>query len=442
MQRVACINQVHRRINEYIAWNAEVLLSGRWPMVGFYGESFPAGTQRARLAGTPLVPVRGLGACIAATHNDCKARKEVHNLTNWYRCAVMCDLCAATSGTTERTYMHLVEEAECLQTPLPEACTSGYMAVPGFRHEHMYFDWSHLWYLGCARDVVACCLCLLLEIGVLRRWVFHAFFMDLPQNNEGRDRCLYLAWLRCRQWLVQNSLSAPSRCPFSLNSFGRTGPGKRPTTPTWVKCSSLKQMCRWLPDFLQELRAFWPEGTADIRSAMGVLAWSVASVQHRLDTARSSWLSDAQRRPVVHELRLHLRLYHWLRLRFGALALFLPRPKHHYLMHVLGLIRRTGMNPVALDCMNSESFLGKVKRLGKHAHKRTVAYRALQRYVEVVALRFEKRRRRSMRQQWRESVISGSSLISHCCRVYHDSPPLLALSSMAQTVSSLAHCVA
>ena len=60
---------------------------------------------------------------------------------------------------------------------------------------------------------------------------------------------------------------------------------------------------------------------------------------------------------------------------------FKMRPKHHYLLHCSWEVVSTQLNPKSFQCFGDESWLGKLKKISKQCHGRTMQFRALQRYL-------------------------------------------------------------
>eukprot|EP00959_Pyramimonas_sp_CCMP1952_P416660 8729448-Pyramimonas_sp.AAC.1 len=69
-----------------MAFEQEVLLSGKHPCEGFYG-----GALKRAHTGKPL----GVRACLLGWRGDFEARKECHCMPWYYRTKSMCDLCEA-----------------------------------------------------------------------------------------------------------------------------------------------------------------------------------------------------------------------------------------------------------------------------------------------------------------------------------------------------------
>jgi hypothetical protein len=69
------------------------------------------------------------------------------------------------------------------------------------------------------------------------------------------------------------------------------------------------------------------------------------------------------------------------------------RPKHHYFEHMKDDMQVWRANPVKLQCMAPETFMGRVKELGKQCHGLSVLQRMPQRLIIAYAVRWEERRR-------------------------------------------------
>ncbi|CAE7424472.1 nipblb, partial [Symbiodinium microadriaticum] len=97
---------------------------------------------------------------------------------------------------------------------------------------------------------------------------------------------------------------------------------------------------------------------------------------------------------MVH---LHLRTWQRLALKFEALGIPLCniRPKHHYLQHLALYVAATRVNVRIHQNFNSESYMGKVKRIAIKCHSVSMLLRVQQRYVLYLALLWDRAKRAS-----------------------------------------------
>jgi len=66
------------------------------------------------------------------------------------------------------------------------------------------------------------------------------------------------------------------------------------------------------------------------------------------------------------------------------------RPKVHELDHIVDDLSIMKLNPVWLDCMDDEDFMGKLKKMGQHIHGKSFMMRLQQRYAMYLKIRWAK----------------------------------------------------
>ena len=74
-------------------------------------------------------------------------------------------------------------------------------------------------------------------------------------------------------------------------------------------------------------------------------------------------------------------------------ALYKLRPKFHYFGHALLGIVQTRENPRRFDLFQAECLMGKIKRIGRMCHWRTLSRRVIERYILFLSHRWHTRRR-------------------------------------------------
>ena len=93
-------------------------------------------------------------------------------------------------------------------------------------------------------------------------------------------------------------------------------------------------------------------------------------------------------------LQRHLKGYQWLAMEFKANPkLFRVLPKAHYLVHTAMQTSAWHVNPFSFHCFCEESWLGKMKCVGKQCHGKTMNKRAMQRYLICLGLYLENHRK-------------------------------------------------
>ena len=94
-------------------------------------------------------------------------------------------------------------------------------------------------------------------------------------------------------------------------------------------------------------------------------------------------------------LKMFLSGYAWLASHFlgQRLMLFLMRPKHHCLYHQAVQLGEWRLNQNLFQTCDDESFLGKLKNIFTACHGKTAPWRMYSRYLLVLAMFLENRRR-------------------------------------------------
>ena len=97
-------------------------------------------------------------------------------------------------------------------------------------------------------------------------------------------------------------------------------------------------------------------------------------------------------------LQLHLRTWQRVALKFEALGIALCkiRPKHHYLQHIGLYVAATRVNVRIHQNFNSESYMGKMKKIAVKCHSASMMLRVQQRYVLYLALSWDRAKRASI----------------------------------------------
>ena len=382
------------QVADFLAWQATVLLEGRWPSHGYYGE--PLTGRRAELAASRFrVP-----STIVAWHGDCKARRDINLFERYWKCSQMCDSCLATNAgpLTFRDFNGPWRETAISHETYLSMCrnsgssTSPLLRIPGVRKEHILFDISHVLHLGVARDALGSFAVLLAESGALRGWIWHKHGVKLRQTKDGKNEQLVWLWAAFKRFVALDSRdgSTRGRNPFVLRCLGRLGPSSFPELPTWVKASRCKKMADFFAEVMPEIAGYGLEG--DACDMLLACSWALSKYEHVLQSAEGrTWLGGRLQERAVQSGWLFLLSYQWLSTAFADNCLFHLRPKFHYLAHIHDMLVRYGFNPAAACCLNSESFNGFIKRVAKHTHARTTGLRCVQRYLDYLHLRWQLR---------------------------------------------------
>ncbi|CAE7360310.1 nipblb [Symbiodinium sp. CCMP2592] len=96
----------------------------------------------------------------------------------------------------------------------------------------------------------------------------------------------------------------------------------------------------------------------------------------------------------------HLHLRTWQRLAVKFEDLLIPlcniRPKHHYLQHLARYVLRTRINIRIHQNFDSESYMGKIKRIACKCHSTSMLLRVQQCYILYLALLWDRAKRASV----------------------------------------------
>ena len=248
--------------------------------------------------------------------------------------------------------------------------------VRGGRLELFFKDIMRIIFLGFARDFVA-----------------SAIFERMRQ--AGVRAANRPAWLRrvtvdMNAWFVSHGMRRERKF-FTMSNLGRgDNVNAYPELGSAFKASSIKQMLYWLADWCDK---------SDVSDCLKVCSWSLADFVHILDNAEL-YMTLRDRSAALSRGRLHLVTYQVLAQQSvdAWTMLYKVRPKHHQFEELLRDMETIALNPAKYSTFADESFLGKLKLIALRTHGATVMRRTLQRYLLLLGLRFERRRRSS---QWR-----------------------------------------
>ena len=259
---------------KYVAWQARVVLSGRFPREGFYGEAFPEKSWRAlqgeRNASLPP-------AAVVGWHGDCKARAEMNMFSSHFNKTSTCDCCLAQGTTADAapalSFANLREDAPWRSSIIDHAgfvdmCSRArvplppLLDIPRVRKESLFFDIAHVKYMGVHRTLIASVLVFLSETGMLVSWCNRVADLhrrsawphhELSQTDAGMDAALKEAYSNYRAWCRTNRKESVTKNLFSLSRLGRKNAESYPCVPGWVKAMHLKTLAAWLGGFVREV---------------------------------------------------------------------------------------------------------------------------------------------------------------------------------------------
>ena len=160
--RVAEKSACHQEVGRYMSWQANVLLTRKWPTVGYDKEEFPSGSLYFKRRGQDLGQMLG---AVVGWQGDAKARREVHVLSQHYGAMLCCDQCRAQlvkpNADPTMRYTNLSPHAPHAKTQISNAeylattpVVSTYFGIAGFRKEHVFWDWAHNVFLGVCKHLL------------------------------------------------------------------------------------------------------------------------------------------------------------------------------------------------------------------------------------------------------------------------------------------------
>ena len=203
-------------------------------------------------------------------------------------------------------------------------------------------------------------------------------------DPDSKLRKLTLDW---RQWCSDQGLARPAgRFTVCNTRWGED----YPVLGTKWKAASVKVILGFLGDRLAAASDRLAEYADHDIHIVATALWALNQAIHTMDNA--SYLLREEEAVSMHDnIMLHLRCVQEL-----ALIAFCSnqpywtiRPKAHYIWHQAIDLKRTKLNPRFFTaCWEDESFLGKLKHIGKSCHGMTTGLRMLQRHFLSMAIRW------------------------------------------------------
>ena len=236
----------------------------------------------------------------------------------------------------------------------------------------------HDLYLGVAQDVCASCLVELHE---------HGHIFDHAGHPITSPDSAYAALsIECRLWCERNNLKVPPG--FTVKSLNRDTKTMFPALATYYKAASVKILigfCSYISTKLCD--GSW---RSKVRSTC---LWGLSDFIYKLDCA-GPWLTAEEAKGCYDSGYLFLDSMQELANIAGDNNEFLwkVRPKTHYMCHHFDDVYSTRANPRHRTCFMDEDFVGKLARLGRHCHRKTVALRVLQRYLLFINQHWRRRK--------------------------------------------------
>ena len=295
----------------------------------------------------------------------------------------MCDCCLAMQGRSDvHPLMSYRNFGTSAAWPLTELSHEGYLVrdaaslspwicMPGWRIETLAFDWMHICYLGCGRDLLGSGIRVLILEGIYD----HIASRDIDAKLGAVHDEIQAT---CRQ----HGLYVPAKPVLSV---ANTGGDEFAEIGTRFKACHIKLMLWWLAKKSQESADAHPNNA--VLNVLAACCWNLQVVTELMDEG-GLILDEADASKAATALRQHVRAFAWLALHYhdqGAL-LFKIRPKMHYMMHMADGLERTRLNFNGFHVFDEESYLGKLKAIAQRVHGKNMSQRIFQRYFLTLAV--------------------------------------------------------
>ena len=257
---------LHQHVVKFLAWSLTHCATGKWPIVGVDGETFPGHTLRHTLAGVDLAG--GWRAIMVGIKCDGKMKVQTHGFSRWFQCRHICESCMATQNFKHSepllSYGNLHKSAPWRMSRishrtylLTEPMLSPWTQVDGFHLDMVWRDFMHVFYLGVGQDLGGAVIYDLVVEGDLR----HA------EPRLG----LKLLYQNMKSWCTSNNVAVPPKV-FSMSAIGRSSSYHYPCLSSEYKASHVKVILAVM-QFLSALRT-----TSQASKFAGLRTWMSAGV--------------------------------------------------------------------------------------------------------------------------------------------------------------------
>lgn len=349
-----------------VAWSMAVLRDGVHPDRDHQFERWPLHSQRQRMALTSLSAF-GAKASVVDYRGDWEHQTSFWSVQNWNNLDGMCFACRA-SWRGNLVYTNFGSTAPWQTQP---RTTAEFMAAnpPGIRNpladlvdwrlEFIRFDETHANKLGISRWSIASSLLCLSD---------RLVFGDGPLEQR-----LGVAWSQFKRWLLRHGL----QCNARRFTKARLGLGAIQYCESSTKAWNSRIVISWLADV-----AIAAPLAAEADSVLATHLHALSTVFQTMERA-GNFFSDAELKEFVDNGMLVLATNAWLSawaLRERSLRWCL-RPKHHAFQHLILLAQRDKRNPKRYATILDEDFIGRVVRVARVCHRRTMAEGVLFRYL-------------------------------------------------------------
>jgi hypothetical protein len=368
--RAACIGmQSAQALCRAVAFSMSCLLDGAEP------EQLPAWLRRPGAHKADIAhEMRG---AFVGLKGDGKFFKEFIPSKRTYNSNLVCRLCAAHRSNPELLYTDLdggwLETIRSHDQFMREARDRGlwshFYDVPGWHLDLLLEDLLHVVFLGNGEDCAGSALWLLEEL------------QHFPGNTaDARFECAYV---RLLDWCAARNV----QCTASVSEYTKTSLIKDDFPHLGGKGADCKATLGFLADELQ-LAAQTHPGNMELRLATTCLYYLV------------TWLAILDSEPMFMSPSALAEAtqagWNYLRTYFALAKMCVDagvrrwkvRPKCHALAHLLLRSSYSSMNIRFWSCWSDEDYIGKICKLARGTHPRTIAQRTLDRWLANLAVRW------------------------------------------------------
>ena len=340
--------------------------------------------------GDAPVPLCVTRAGFAGIKGDAKFFQETFLFSRSYNMNFICDECWASGVEPTLLYTNMRPDAAWRLTRerhedylrnTRAADRSALCMLPGYHRDLHCRDLLHCMYLGVGQDLTASVVVELIQRGHLETMpdflelIQHGPFVARPELGLRYVSVRFQKW--CRDHNVKPSITELTRRNIHWSTSPEL-PGKG---------SDCKLFIMFLNSLLTDLEAAPESWLAQVSTCV----WALAHALWTLDMA--GWmLTEEEANEFVDCGNLFLACYVHLAgdaVRQG-MRTFKVRPKLHSFHHIVLRIetRQSLQNPRFHQNFMDEDFVGRMCKLARSTHQRTVAARSLQRWLLLLAVRW------------------------------------------------------
>jgi hypothetical protein len=375
-------------ILEVLTWSINALADGKYPSEDHTGKAFSASHHPGRFkqAGHPLAG--GKVGAWSEQRGDWSYLKQAFGLIHFYGAFLCCHLCsAAKAGANSFSDFSKAARLRCTRVTHQEFMVSlgnlrrcsPLFRIVGFHIWRVWVDMMHT-----------------LDLGILQVAIPSALW-ELTKRNKsrwlGRTRKLrlYAAYADYRKWVKAQGRGSPAK-RFEVSQMH-----KLPPYPSWslrnAKAAQIRAMQHWIAEVCaEEAEAHPGDEHALVRASMFACFSKLDDVCRDAGGGKCGrFPTNAEAEEIAELAEDALLAHNWLTSKAIKVKkrLWKLLPKHHMLTHSCFDMAKAA-NPRAVHCYADEDMVGKVKKIAKACHGKTVGNRTLERYTIVVSLRWQR----------------------------------------------------